>query len=151
VEPNSRLIHVGSSEGAERYHALLLALVTELEVRNVEILGGVSQARLMAFYEVADLFLCMSEHEGFCIPLLESMVHDVPVLAYAAAAVPETMDGAGILFHDKQFDVVAEMMGRTVKDAAFREAVLQGQRARVARYREQDLEKKLRGFLEAWL
>ena len=56
---------------------------------------------LVAFYEIADLFLCASEHEGFCVPLVEAFYKQVPVLAYAAAAVPATMDGAGVLYHEK--------------------------------------------------
>jgi glycosyltransferase involved in cell wall biosynthesis len=91
--------------------------------------------------------LCMSEHEGFCIPVLESMAHDVPVMAYAAAAVPETMDGAGIVFSEKDFPSIAEMMGHLVNDQALRAGVLRGQRDRIARYRERDLEGELRQHL----
>ena len=54
------------------------------------------------YYEVADLFLCASEHEGFCVPLVEAFYKQVPVLAYAATAVPATMDGAGVLYDDKR-------------------------------------------------
>ena len=69
--------------------------------RNVHFVGHVSDEELVAFYEIADLFLCASEHEGFCVPLVEAFYKQVPVLAYAATAVPATMDGAGVLFDDK--------------------------------------------------
>jgi glycosyltransferase involved in cell wall biosynthesis len=89
----------------------------------------------------------MSEHEGFCIPMIESMVHDVPVMAYAAGAVPETLDGSGVLFHDKQFDLLAEMMGRVTAPGPLRDGVTEGQRKRLARYEDRDLQAELRTHL----
>jgi glycosyltransferase involved in cell wall biosynthesis len=147
VQPASRFIHVGSFAGTEQYHALLLTLIRDLHLENVELAGTRRQQELNAIYQRAHLFLSMSEHEGFCIPLIESMVHDVPVLAYAAAAVPGTLDGAGVLFSEKRFDLVAEMMGRLAGDRALREAVLRGQRERLARYEARDLEGELRRHL----
>ena len=75
-------------------------------------IGHVSDEELVAYYEVADLFLCASEHEGFCVPLVEAFYKQVPVLAYAATAVPATMDGAGVLFDDKDPMHVARADGR---------------------------------------
>ncbi len=147
VEPNSRFVHVGSYVGLERYHYLLFSMVREMQLRDVKFAGSVTQQELNAYYRSASLFLCMSEHEGFCIPVLESMAHDVPVMAYAAAAVPETMDGAGIVFSEKDFPSIAEMMGHLVKDQALRAGVLSGQRDRIARYRARDLEGELRQHL----
>ena len=144
VQPASRLIHVGSIGGMEQYHALLLTHSRNLGLNNVHFLQGVPQAELNALYEVSRVFLCMSEHEGFCIPLIEAMVHRVPVVAYAAAAVPETLDGAGVLVREKRFDLIAEVMGRLVDDAALRESVLKGQDERLARYEAQDLGAVLR-------
>ena len=63
----------------------------------MHLVGHVSNEELTAYYELADIFVCASEHEGFCVPLVESFHMGVPVLAYAATAVPATMDGAGIL------------------------------------------------------
>lgn len=146
IEPESRFIQVGSFAGAERYYYLLLTQVKEFG-GGVHFAGSVPQAQLNAYYACADVFLCMSEHEGFCIPIMESMAHDVPVLAYAAAAVPETMDGAGVLFREKRHEAVAEMMGCLVRDATLRASVIRGQRARLARYRERDLGAELRSHL----
>lgn len=144
IEPDSRFIHVGSFAGTERYYYLLITQTREIGINSVYFAGSVPQSQLNAFYKCADIFLCMSEHEGFCIPIIESMVHDLPVMAYAAAAVPETMDGAGILFHDKQFEMIAEMMGRLTRDAAFKSAVIMGQQERLARYTQRDLASELR-------
>ncbi len=148
VEPASRFIHAGSYAGLERYYAYLLTYARELKLENVVFTGSIRQEELNACYRSAHLFLCMSEHEGFCIPVIESMALEVPVLAYEAAAVPETMGGAGVLFTEKRFDLVAEMMGRLTGDTAFREAVLKGQRERIARYEHRDPSVELRDLLK---
>ena len=144
VEPQARLIHAGSYTGLETYQALIQTRQHEWQLANVELTGTLPQAELNACYQSADVFLSMSEHEGFCIPLLEAMVNDVPILAYAAGAVPETLAGAGVLFHEKRFDLIAEMLGRLVRDQHLRESVLAGQRARLAHYERRDLAAELR-------
>jgi len=152
VDPNSRLIHAGSFAGTERYHHVLRAMVREFKMdADVIFTKTVTQPELNALYQTADLFLCMSEHEGFCIPVLESMLHDVPVMAYGAAALPETLDGAGVLFHEKQHDAIAEMMGRIIHDRALRQAVVKGQRQRLQRYQGLDLATELRQLLRPLL
>ena len=118
-----------------------------LDARSVHFARAVTQAQLNAFYEMADVFLCMSEHEGFCIPILESMAHDVPVLAYSAGAVPETMDRSGVLVHAKEFEAIAEMIGRLSKEGPLRSAVLAQQRERLARYTRRDLGSELKALL----
>ena len=148
VQPASRLIHVGSYAGMEQYHALLLTRSRELQLKNVELVGSVRQDELNAYYEVSRAFLCLSDHEGFCIPLLEAMAHDVPVVAYAAGAVPETLDGAGVLVGEKRFDLIAEVLGRVAEDEPLRAAILRGQRERLARYEKQDLAAGLKQFLQ---
>jgi glycosyltransferase involved in cell wall biosynthesis len=146
-EPHSRLILAGSFAGTETYYSFLLSEARSAAPDSVHIMGSVSQPVLSALYRSASVFLCMSEHEGFCIPIVESMVHNVPVLAYAAAAVPETMDGAGVLFRNKDFPSIAEMLLRLSRDPVLREAVINGQRERLARYRRRDLEAELRVHL----
>ena len=96
--PRARLLLVGSYGGFERYLAMLQQLVAALKTPDVHFTGHVSDEELIAFYEIADLFLCASEHEGFCVPLLEAFHMQVPVVAYAATAVPATMDGGGVFY-----------------------------------------------------
>ena len=96
--PRSRLLLVGSYSGFETYFAMLQSVIAQLGVRDVHFLGHVSNEELTALYDVADLFLCASEHEGFCVPLVESFYKRVPVLAFASTAVPATMDGGGVLY-----------------------------------------------------
>ncbi|HEY8241368.1 MAG TPA: glycosyltransferase family 4 protein [Kiritimatiellia bacterium] len=148
VEPESRLVHVGSFSGLERYYGLLRAKVAELRLQNVVFAGSVRQEELNAYFKLADVFLCMSEHEGFCIPLLEAMHHGVPVLAYAAGAVPETLDGSGVLFTEKKFDAVAEMIARLARDKALRDPIIKRQHERVEAYMKQDLAAELKEALK---
>lgn len=143
VEPRSRFIQIGSTAGVERYHALLSTMTKELRLQNFIFAGSVPQPVLNAYYRNADALLCMSEHEGFCIPLIESMLHGVPVVAHASAAIPETLDGCGILLDERRFDLAAETLGRVIRDPALRSAVVAGQDERLQRYRHRNLEEEL--------
>ena len=110
--------------------------------------GHVSDAELVAYYEVADLFLCASEHEGFCVPLVEAFYKQVPVLAYAATAVPATMDGAGVLFDDKDPAHVAALMDAILSDPDLQDAIVDGQLEAVERLQAKDFDGTLLGFVE---
>ena len=147
VNRDSRLILAGSFAGTERYQRLLTTMVKELRLEDVVFTGSIPQAQLNACYRSAHMFLCMSEHEGFCIPLVEALVHRVPVLAFDAAAVPETLGGAGILFHEKRFEAVAEMMGRVAEDNGLRATLLARQDQRLAAFKARDLAAELRTHL----
>lgn len=149
VDPNSQLVHVGSFAGTERYRALLAAMQKELGLDPYAVIftGSLPQPSLNAVYRSSHLFLCMSEHEGFCIPLLESMYYGIPVMAHAAGAIPETLGGAGVLFYQKDFPAIAELMGRLNRDLELRSAVLRAQHERLLRYRARRLEDELAGHL----
>jgi len=151
VEPDSRLIHVGSFAGTERYYYLLLTRARELGLESIHFAGAVPQSHLNGFYRCADVFLSMSEHEGFCIPIIESMAYDVPVMAYAAGAVPETMSGTGILFYEKNHEMVAEMMGRVVSDPTFRACLVRAQQKHLADYTGRRLDVELKEHLSPLL
>ncbi len=151
VEPASRLILAGSFSGTERYQRLLVTLARDLKLENVVFMGSIPQDQLNACYRAAQVFVCLSEHEGFCIPLMEAMVQGVPVLAHAAAAVPETLGGAGVLYSGKPLEEMAEMIGRLVRDPVLRKAVLVRQQERIAEFRDRNLDGELRRHLEPLL
>jgi glycosyltransferase involved in cell wall biosynthesis len=136
--PRSRLLLVGSYSGFEKYLELLTALVARLGTPDVHFLGHVSNEELSALYDVADLFLCASEHEGFCVPLMEAFYKRVPVLAYAATAVPATMNGGGVLYETKDPADIAKVMDAVLSDAALEQAVVQSQDAALDRLRAKD-------------
>jgi glycosyltransferase involved in cell wall biosynthesis len=133
VDPRSRLLLVGDHRGHERYYERLQELVRELRVDEVVFTGHVDDRDLRAYYRVGHVFLCLSEHEGFCVPLLEAMEHGLPVIAYAAGAVEETLRGGGVLLRDKDPEQVAELVHAVLHDESLRRAVLATQeRARAA-------------------
>ncbi|MGI5868423.1 MAG: glycosyltransferase [Kiritimatiellia bacterium] len=147
VEPRSRLVIAGSSSGQEAYKSLLLGSVHTLEIQRVLMTEFISAPELNACYATASAFVCMSEHEGFCAPLLEAMAWDVPVFADAQAAVPETLAGAGVLFHGADSAMIAETIGKVVRDPALRDAVLDRQRRRLDAYRRRDVWAELQALL----
>ena len=146
--PRSRLLIVGAYGPFERYLAVLNHLVATLGPAPVYFVGDVSDEELVAYYEVADLFLCASEHEGFCVPLVEAFYKQVPVVAYAATAVPATMDGAGVLYEDKDPMYVAALMDAIVSDSSVQEAIVQGQLDAVGRLQAKDFARTLVGFVD---
>jgi glycosyltransferase involved in cell wall biosynthesis len=146
--PRSRLLIVGAQSGFERYLASLHQLVATLGAAHVYFIGHVSDEELVAFYEIADLFLCASEHEGFCVPLVEAFHKQVPVLAYAATAVPATMDGAGVLYDDKDPVQVATLIDAIISDSRLQDRIVEGQLAAVDRLRAKDFDGTLLGFVD---
>jgi len=136
--PRSRLLLVGSYSGFEAYYLMLQSVIARLGVRDVHFLGQVSNEELTAIYDIADLFLCASEHEGFCVPLIESFYKRVPVVAYAATAVPATMDGAGVLYSTKDPFEIARLMAAVLDDPDVEAAILQSQDEALDRLRRRD-------------
>lgn len=149
IEPNSRLILVGSSEGAEAYLARLKRLAARLNAPNapnapnVIFTGRVPRAALMAYYTAADVLLSMSEHEGFCVPLVEGMRLNRPVIAFDAGAVGETMGGAGVLVREKRWAEIAEAIGILLSDRDWRERLIAGQRERARFFSAEEAERRL--------
>ncbi len=149
--PRSRLIIAGVFGLFERYFAALSHLVEELGLMHVHFTGHVSDAELIAYYESADLFLCTSEHEGFCVPLVEAFYKQVPVLAYAATAVPATMDGAGVLFDTKDPLAVAALMDAVLSDPDLQDEIVGRQLDAVDRLQARDFDGTLLRFVEGIL
>jgi glycosyltransferase involved in cell wall biosynthesis len=132
LDPHSRLLLVGDHRGHERYFDRLQEMVRALRLDEVVFTGHVDDDELLAYYAVSCLFLCLSEHEGYCVPVVEAMHLGVPVLAYDAGAVAETLRGGGILLKQKRPEVVAELMQEVLTNAALRMCVLESQRRAIA-------------------
>lgn len=149
--PRSRLLLVGSHSAFERYLAMLHQFIAVTGADDVHFLGHVADEELTAYYELADVFLCASEHEGFCVPIVEAFHMGVPVLAYAAAAVPATMDGAGVLYSDKDPAHVASLIDAVVGDPDRQGRIVDGQDAALARLESKDFGRTLLRHLETML
>jgi glycosyltransferase involved in cell wall biosynthesis len=122
---NSRLIIVGKGgEGFNTYGKLLHRVVQKLDLTNAVLFtGGVSDEALKAYYLVADAFVTVSEHEGFCVPLVEAMSMKLPITAYASAAIPETLGDAGIVWPEHNALLMAESIDRVIRDKSVRDAL----------------------------
>jgi glycosyltransferase involved in cell wall biosynthesis len=145
--PRSRLLLVGSFGGFEKYLATLHQLCARLGVTNVHFTGHVSDSELAAYYDVADLFLCASAHEGFCVPIVESFYKQIPVLAYAATAVPATMDGAGVLYSTDEPLEVAGLIDAVLDDRALYERIVATQDEALERLLAKDFAGTLLSFV----
>jgi len=144
-DPQARLVLIGghpiaSFADAVREYSRSLGIADA-----VEMAGATSDSELADAYERADAFVCLSDHEGFCFPLLEAMAHGIPVVAFAAGAVPDTLGDAGILLHDKSGATVAAAVHRVVTDAELRSRLVE---AGAARLRKFDLVVTERAFTE---
>jgi glycosyltransferase involved in cell wall biosynthesis len=133
VDSRYRFIFVGRTDAVPAYYATIRALMEryQMPADRFWFTGPVPNADLAAFYRYASVYLSLSEHEGFCVPLLEAMAAGVPVLAYGAAAVPETMGGAGVVFTPKDLEYAAELTGRLTYDDRLRGDIVAGQYARL--------------------
>jgi glycosyltransferase involved in cell wall biosynthesis len=138
LRPRSRLLLVGDTQACPHYADRLRELAAALGVRDVVFAGHVDDDELSAYYGLADALVSLSEHEGFCVPLLEAMASGVPVLASDAGATAETLGGAGVLLKDRHPELVAELLGRLTLEDPLRAAVLAGQARRIAALRAVD-------------
>ena len=131
IRPDAKLLLVGSTHKMTRYVDFLHTLVARLNLTDVHFLGHISQAELAACYRVGNVFLSMSEHEGFGVPLLESMHYGLPVVAYKSTAVPETLGASGILFRRKEHRAVAALIDVLLADEPLRRKIISQQRRRL--------------------
>lgn len=154
ADPDSRLRLVGIDTDTEMYAFALRDLADRLGIGgSVEFTGALSDSEVRALYESSDVYLCMSEHEGFCLPLIESMHFGLPVVAFSAAAVPETLGDAGILVCDKRHAEVAKAVDLLSRDNDLRQRLVEKGKKRVERYSPQEFFNRVeiltRDFLES--
>ena len=150
VDAYYRFIFVGRYDVVPRYYSMIRALMSEYRLLNDRFIftGPVPDAELAVYYRHAAVYLSLSEHEGFCVPLIEAMAADVPVLAYAEAAVPDTLGGAGVQFAPKDLEYASELLGALAFDDDLRASVIAGQRRRLADFGDARMSRALAGFVQ---
>jgi glycosyltransferase involved in cell wall biosynthesis len=151
ISPDLRLVLVGKPPRRPSYFNALQSLMYEEGFTPAEVvfLGHVDHDDLLACYRAAHVFVSMSEHEGFGVPLVESMLMRVPILAHRATAVGHTLGEAGVQFTEKRLDEVAETAHLLATDETLRAAVLAGQDARLPAFAPSAVQAALRGYLES--
>jgi glycosyltransferase involved in cell wall biosynthesis len=131
----SRLILAGSWAGCEDYLEELQYTISKLELQaSVELPGKISDADLATYYRSAHIFLSASEHEGFCVPLLEAMAFGLPILAFRSTAIPETLGPAGILFDSKEPNLWCEVIEQIRTNPALRKLIVSEQKERLIQF-----------------
>jgi glycosyltransferase involved in cell wall biosynthesis len=144
----ARLYLVGR-ETSGRYAQALRRLIVTLGLEDcVHLAGSISDGALTAYYDTADVVVCCSEHEGFCAPLIEAMYHRVPIVAYRAAAVPETLAGAGLVLPAKTPSLVAAAVARVLCDHELRARLVERAERRAHDF---DIDKSRQAFAAAVL
>jgi glycosyltransferase involved in cell wall biosynthesis len=145
VDAYYRFIFVGRFDVVPRYYSMIRALMAEYRflADRFVFTGPIPDDELAAYYRHAAVYVSLSEHEGFCVPLVEAMAADVPVLAYAAAAVPDTLGGAGVQFAPKDLEMAAELLGALAFDDDLRARVVAGQRTRLADFGDARITREL--------
>jgi L-malate glycosyltransferase len=151
ISPDVRLVLVGKLPRRRHYFDALQAFFYELGFTAGEVVftGHLDHDDLLACYASADVFVSMSEHEGFGVPLVEAMLMGVPVLAYSSTAVPDTLGGAGLQFTEKDLAGVGEAGHLLATDDALRRSVLAGQERRLAAFAPAAVESALRRYVES--
>lgn len=149
--PKSRLILIGSHNGMERYYHRLKSYVNALELEDVIFPGHIKFDEILAYYKVADVFLCQSEHEGFCVPLVEAMYFDVPVIAYDSSAICDTLGNGGFQLKQKNPVETAGVINRVVTDSALRQQIIKHQRERLKDFDNQVVGQQFQNYLEKFI
>ena len=149
---NSRLILAGSYREEDRYYLRLRQYVERLGMgEDVVFTGHIKFDEILACYKLADVFLCMSEHEGFCVPIVESMMMQVPVVAYGTTAIPETMNNQGMILESSDPLVAAGCIDRVVTDNDLRKEIIRLQNERVNDFRYEAIADKFKKYLSSFI
>ncbi len=133
-DPKARLRLIGGAISDE-YRIAVERFADQLDLLDaVEVAGSVTHEELIAYYDASDAFVCLSNHEGFCVPLLEAMYHQLPIVAYTNTAVPETVQGAGLVLPNKEPARVAAAIDRVIKDPALRSLLARAATERISSF-----------------
>lgn len=147
ILPRARLVLVGGHTGQGYIRWLKYFIERNGLAGAVTLAGHVTQQEMVTYYKSADLFVSMSEHEGFGKPLIESMYFGLPIMAYSAAAVPSTLGNAGVLFTRKEFEPLSEMVRILYEDQTLRQRVIDTQTRRVQTFLEPQIKEQFKGYL----
>lgn len=139
---------VGGTSGDQYEKSLYEKIVKYGLEEDIVITGKVSSEDLYAYYRLADVFLCLSEHEGFGVPLVESMIFDLPVIAYDSSNIKNTLNNGGLLFKEKNYDELASTILKLSSRRDFRREVILKQRKAVEIYKNNYIQTELIDFFK---
>jgi len=145
IEPNSNLFLVGNFDDfLDSYYQSLQNMIKRAEIQNIYFVNDADDKKLTTMYAIADVFITMSKHEGFCVPLVESMMFKVPIIANDTSATPYTLGDSGFLVDDQSFEETGELIDMIINDTKLRQNTITKQSKRFS----QIYNKKNNEFLE---
>lgn len=147
INNKTRLFLVGS-EGIPEYSERIRDYIEKLGVEDVIFPGHIKFDEILAYYSIADVFLCMSQHEGFCVPIVEAMLFDLPIVARDTTAIPYTMGKGGLLVKDSNPVVASMTINRLLEDEQLKDYVLSEQKIRLGELSNDSVEMQLSRILE---
>ncbi len=150
-DSTARLFLVGSFNEDDKYYRMLCEHIKKIGVTDVIFPGHIPFNEILAYYSMANVFLCLSEHEGFCVPLVEAMYFHIPVIAYDSSAVSSTLGGSGVLVDNKSPANVAAQLNKTVSDKSFAQQLVDAQNARLLDFDNELITQKLLNFVGSCL
>lgn len=142
-DPAARLFLVGNYQETDRYYQYLQEYIKKCGVEDVIFPGHIAFDAILAYYKIADVFLCMSEHEGFCVPLVEAMFFETPIVAYASTAIPGTLGGSGVLVESKEPERVAEKIHQVIEDEQYKNAIVKEQKKRLQDFSYENIKEQI--------
>lgn len=135
INPQSKLWLVGIDIDTELYSFSLKRLADGLGIGYaVQFVGCLDDGEVRSMYEASSVYLCMSEHEGFCLPILEAMHFGLPVISFASTALTETVGSGGILLKEKKHFETAALIQEIYTNKELRAQVVAAGKARVAEF-----------------
>lgn len=151
INDKSRLFIVGSYNEEDLYYCKLKAYIEKLNLDDVYFTGHVKFEEILAYYHVADVFLCLSEHEGFCVPLVEAMYFGVPIIAYDCTAVGETLGYGGLLLQNKRPELVAETVNKVMEDSQLRNALIHNGKVRLNDFKSEKIKQQFLNIIKKYI
>lgn len=145
------LILIGSYKEEDKYYQSLQAYINKINAQDIVFTGHIRFDEILAYYRVADVFLCQSEHEGFCVPLVEAMYFGIPIVAYASTAIPGTLSGSGIVMDTKEPLMVAGMINRVYTDKKLKEEVLLSEQKRLEDFAYKSISEHFLKLIEKYI
>jgi len=149
ISSEAKLFIVGSGDTGGSYLEQLKRFISALRLDKMVFTDSVSDTKLRTLFHRADALISMSEHEGFCVPLVEAMYFDVPIVAFNTGAVSDTLNGSGVLVNWKDPAEIAELIHLIASKPDLKARLLKGQRARLEFFRPERVKALLRGYLES--
>lgn len=147
----SRLFLVGSHSGTERYVEQLKKYVKLLGVENVIFTGHIKFDEILAYYKLADVFLCMSEHEGFCVPLVEAMYFNIPIIAFDSSAIGETLGNSGLLIGEKKPLETAGLINYVLSNSKLKEVIIENQKQRLQDFAHNEIKEQFLTYMKGFV